>query len=170
MSEISSGGIQDSVKKVQSIAKAQTILLRGQVRQVARTILFSILSLVFFVLAIGGLHYAAFAALDESLGTVTSALLVGGGDLLLAIVLLFIGQSSSGDTEAEQLARELTQASLDSLSQDIEDVREELREFLGDVRLIRDAVGLVRSLFGAPFQLLLQLLSLGKSDRKSNES
>jgi Putative Actinobacterial Holin-X, holin superfamily III len=168
MTVVAGGGIQDSVRKLQSIGKAQGILLRGQVRRVVRTIVFSILSLVFFILAIGGLHYAAFAALERSYGSVTSALLVGGGDLLLAVVLLFLGQSSPSDTEAEQLARELTQASLESLGQDVDDVREELREFVGDIRLIRDAVGFVRTLLGAPLQLILQLFSLGKKSERSD--
>lgn len=160
----------ESLKRVQLILKAQKTVAKAQVRRTLRALALAILSLTFLISAAAALHLAGYIALQASYGSVRAALIVGAVDFFLATALLLGALSSPPESDVEQLAREVTQASLESLGDDVEDLRDEFRGLIGDVRHLRDAVSLVRSVFGAPLQMLFRYVFDGSGRTPTDKS
>lgn len=162
-----SGSVNDSVKKVQTVVSAQGTLLKVQAARVVRSIVLSVVSLVFAGTAIAVLHYAIFSALHPIHGRVLAALFVGGGDLLLAFLFFRIATADAKETELERLARQVSQASMESLGQDLEEVKGDLREVVGSINDLRDMLGMVRRLVQAPLQVLSSVIFDSLKQRRS---
>lgn len=164
------GSVNDSAKKLQTVASAQGTLFKVQVARFVRSLVFAIASLIFAGTAVGVLHYAIFSALHPIHGRVLAALFVAGGDFVLAFLFFRFAAAEPQETEVERLARQVSQASLESLGQDIDEVRGELSEVVGGISDLRDTVRMFRRLVQAPFQLLSSLLFDGLKQSMSQQS
>jgi hypothetical protein len=151
--------MNDSVKKIQILARAQTAILRAQIRRSVQSLVLVAVGLVFALLAVGVLNFAAYAALEMRLGPGQAGLIVGCVDLLLAGALFAKGLAQSPPSEEEALAREITEMTTEGLSSDLEEARNELREFMKSTRRLGEIVQRVTSLVSTPAAELIKLVS-----------
>jgi hypothetical protein len=151
--------MNDSVKKIQILARAQTAILRAQVRRNVQSLVLVAVGLVFALLAIGVLNFAAYAALEMRLGAWRAGLIVGLVDLLLAGLLFAKGLAQSPQSDEEALAREITEMATEGLSADLDDARNELRDFMKSTRGLGEVVQRVTSLVSSPALELIKLVS-----------
>jgi hypothetical protein len=150
--------MNEFIKKLSIVAQAQTALLRGSLRQAARGAVFVAVALVFVLSAIAILNLSLLKALSDHFGPLYAGLIVSGGDIALAGILLKIGLQDPKETEQERLAKQLMDLGLSSMSEDLDRVRVELTGFLGDVRRIRSAISTITSLFSSPLVFLTRAL------------
>lgn len=155
--------MNDSVKKVQILAHAQTAVLRAQLRRSVQRLMLVAVGLVFGLLAVGVLNFAAFAALEMRLGSAYAALVVGCVDLLLAGALFAKGLAQSLPSEEEALAREITEMATEGLSADLDEARSELRDFMKSTRRLGEIVQRVTSIVSSPAAELIKLVSTPES-------
>jgi len=78
-------------------AEAEVLRLRRRARRAAVHATLAAVAVVFGVAALCFVHVAAFVALETRLAPTSSALVVLGGDLLIALILLFISRDSKPD-------------------------------------------------------------------------
>lgn len=89
-------------------AEAEVLRLRRRVRRIVVRAAMGAVGALFALAALALAHVAVFGAINHSLGWVSSALVVFGGDLLIALILLILASVSSPDrveTEALQVRR-----------------------------------------------------------------
>lgn len=85
-------------------AEAEVLRLRRRVRRIAVRVAMAAVAALFAIAALCFAHVALFGAIRHSLGWVSSALVVLGADLLIALILLIMASVSSADrVEAEAL-------------------------------------------------------------------
>jgi hypothetical protein len=150
--------MNDYFKKLQILAHAQTAVLRAQARRSVQSLVLVAIGLVFGLLAVGVLNFSAFAALEMRLGTWRAALIVGCVDLLLAGALFAKGLARSSPTEEEALAREITQMVTEGLSADLDEARNELRDFMKSTRTLGEIVQRVTAIVSSPATELIKLV------------
>jgi hypothetical protein len=151
--------MNDTIKKIELLARAQTAILRVQLRRSVQSLVFVAVGLLFALLAVGVLNFAAYAALEMRLGPGRAGLIVGCVDLLLAGALLAKGLASSAPTEEEKLAREISELATEGLSADVDEARGELRAFMKSTRGLGEIAQQVTSLTGGTVAEVLRLLS-----------
>jgi hypothetical protein len=151
--------MNDSLRKVQLVARAQAAILRAQVRRTVQSLVLVAVGLVFALLAVGVLNFAAYAAVEMRLGPGRAGLIVGFVDLLLAGALFVKGLAVPAPTEEETLAREITQLATEGLSAELDEAREELRAFMKSTRRLGEIAQQVTSIAGGPLAQLIKLLS-----------
>ena len=89
----------------QTAMEAESLRLRYQMRRTVMRVLFSFIATMFVLGAIISGHAAAWYWLRELMAEHYAALVIGGADLLAALVLLAIAaRSSPGPVEREALA------------------------------------------------------------------
>lgn len=151
--------MNDTIKKVELLARAQTAILRVHLRRSVQSLVFVAIGLVFALLAVGVLNFAAYAAVEMRLGPGRAGLIVGCVDLLLAGALFAKGLATSPQTEEEKLAREITELATEGLSADVEEAREELRAFMKSTRRLGEIAQQVTSITGGTVAEVLKFLS-----------
>jgi len=151
--------MNDTVKKVELLARAQAAILRVQLRRSVQSLVFVAVGLVFALLAVGVLNFAAYAALEMRLGPGRAGLIVGFVDLLLAGVLFAKGLATSPPTEEEKLAREITELATEGLSADLDEARVELGAFMKSTRRLGEIAQQVTSITGGTVAEIFKFLS-----------
>jgi hypothetical protein len=151
--------MNDSVKKLQILARAQAAIVRAQVRRGIQSLVLVAVALVFALLAVGVLNFAAYAALDLRIGPARAGLIVGSVDLLLAAALLAKGLAQSAQSEEERLAREITDMATEGLSAELDEARDELREFMKSTRRLGEIAHQVTAIVGSPVAELLRMFA-----------
>jgi len=151
--------MNDSVKKIQVLVRAQSAVLRLQVRRSVQSLVLVAVGLVFALLAVGVLNFAGYAALEMRFGPGRAGLIVGCIDLVLAGVLFAKGLAQSPPTEEEALAREITEMATEGLGADLDEARNELREFMTSTRRLGEIVQRVTSIVSSPAVDLIKFVS-----------
>ena len=98
-------------------AEAEVLRIRRRVRRTVFRAAFASIGAVFAFAALCFGHVAAFMAIRHSLGPVSAALIVVGGDLLIALICVLVASISSPDRiELEALqVRERAQQQLEEM-------------------------------------------------------
>ena len=86
--------------------EAEGLHLRRQARARGIQAALAAAALIFLLLLLGMLHLAGFAALAPEWGTARAALILAGGDLVIALVLVFAARRAGRDRLAAE-AREI---------------------------------------------------------------
>jgi hypothetical protein len=86
-------------------AEAELLLLRRRVRRTVIRVIYAVSGAFFTFAALTFAHVALFLAIQRNLGPTTSALIVLGGDLLIALICILVASVSSPD----QIEREALQ-------------------------------------------------------------
>jgi hypothetical protein len=157
--------MNDSVKKLQILARAQAAIVRAEVRRSIQSLVLVAVALVFALLAIGVLNFAAYAALELRFGPARAGLIVGAVNLLLAGALVAKGLARSPPSEEERLAREITDMATEGLSAELDEARDELREFMKSTRRLGEIAHHVTAIVGGPVAELLRIFA-GSSTQK----
>ena len=152
--------------KIQTLIRAQTALLRIELRRLTTQLSFLALALVVGLLGLGMLNVGAFLGLSQLVAPAWSALILAVLDALLAAILIqFAGKVQPGP-EAE-IAKEVRDILLDELSADAQSVRDEIGQVRADVQRIRSGFSAFSS--GVPaLGSLVELLTrtVGRSKKK----
>jgi hypothetical protein len=151
--------MNDSLKKVQILARAQAAILRAQLRRSVQSLVLVAVGLVFALLAVGVLNFAAYAAVELRLGPGRAGLIVGCVDLLLAGALFAKGLAASPQSEEEKLAREITEMATEGLGAELDEARDELRAFMKSTRRLGEIAHEVTAIAGGPIAQLVKFLS-----------
>jgi hypothetical protein len=151
----------DPILKLQILARSELTLLRLQARRsTTRTELF-VVALVFALLALGMLNFAAYHALTVKQGPAFAALMVALGDGFLAIVLVVFSRAVGSNTEQEKMVRDIRDLAYNELNADFGEVKNELTQLTEDVRRIRSGFTLFKggsSDLGSTLSPILSLL------------
>ncbi|HSC88853.1 MAG TPA: hypothetical protein VLC09_16335 [Polyangiaceae bacterium] len=150
--------MNDTLEKVQILGRAQAAMLRAQLRRSVQKLVVVAVGLVFALLALGSLNYAALMALQKPLGAPLAGLALGLLDLLVAAVLFAKGLAEPPPSEEEILAKQISEMATNGLSRDLDEAREELREFMRDTKQLGQVFRQVSSFLGEPVVQLLKLL------------
>jgi len=151
--------MNDSLQKVQIVARAQAAILRAQIRRSVASLVLVAIGLVFALLAIGVLNFAAYAGVEMRLGPGPAGLIVGSVDLLLAAALFAKGLAVSPPSEEEKLAREITEMATEHLSAELDEARDELRAFMKSTRRLGEIAQQAASIASGPTAELLRIFS-----------
>ncbi|HKO94646.1 MAG TPA: phage holin family protein, partial [Polyangiaceae bacterium] len=151
--------MNDSLQKMQIVARAQAAILRAQLRRSVTSLVLVAIGLVFALLAVGVLNFAAYAGVEMRLGPGPAGLIVGSVDLLLAGALFAKGLAVSPPSEEEKLAREITEMATERLSAELEEARDELRDFMKSTRKMGELAHQVASIAGGSTAELIKFLS-----------
>jgi len=162
--------MNDSVKKLQIVARAQATLLRAQLRRSVQSLVLVAIGLVFALLAVGVLNFAAYEALALRLGPGLGGLVVGFIDLLLAGALFSKGLAPSPLTEEEKLAQEITDMATEGLSAELDEVRDEFRDFMQSTRRLGEIAQQVTSIVSGPAAQLFRILTSAGSSTASSKA
>ena len=94
------------VRLGRAVLDAELLRLRSVLTRNVRRVAFAVVALVFALLSFVALHFAAYfvLALDARITPAWSAVIVAGGDLFLALVLL-VGARAGGPSATEIEAR-----------------------------------------------------------------
>ena len=155
--------MDDTMMKLRAFFKAQSALTRIELRAKGTQAVYVALALVFGLLGLGMLNVGAFLALEPIVGAAWSALLLGIGDILLAVFIAKMAAGVEPGPEADS-ARELRDLVLESLQHDAEQVRQSVTGVASDLQRVRNVfssgssvVGGVSSVVGLLTSALQQL-------------
>ncbi|MCH2109120.1 MAG: hypothetical protein MK135_07315 [Polyangiaceae bacterium] len=158
-----------TLKKIQFILRAESALLQLRLRRVSRAALLVSLALVFALLGITVLNFSAFQVFREKFDSLVAGAVVVSADLIVAGILVKLALREAPLSQAEDLARQARNLSAESLAEDFEDTREELREFGQDIRKIRQVVNNITEGLSGTFSFLQQILQVfdGKEEKRA---
>ena len=150
----------DPILKLQILARSEITLLRLQARRsMARTELF-IVALVFALLALGMLNFAAYQALAAKQGPAFAALMVALADGLLAVVLVVVSRVAGPNADQEKMVRDIRDLVYNELNADFEDAKARVTQVTEDVRRIRSGFSSFTSGSGELANTLSPILGL----------
>lgn len=130
----------DPIIKLQILARSEMALLRIQARRnAARTALF-VVALLFALLALGMLNFAAYQALAVTQGPATAALLVALIDGVLALVVVIVSRGAGPHAEQEKMVRDMRDLAYNELSADFDEVTAGFTQVTEDVQRIRSGI------------------------------
>jgi len=150
--------VNDTLKKLQVLGRAQAAVIRAQLRRSVQKLVVVAVGLVFTLLALAALNYAALAALQEHLSHAKAGLVLGLLDLLVGALLFAKGLAEVPPSEEELLAREITEMATDGLSADFDEARQEVREFMRETKQLGQVIHQLASIFGGPVAQVFKLL------------
>ena len=136
-------------------------LAKSQARRSARQLVIAAVGLVFALLAVTVFNFAAYMSLDLALGPIKAGLIVGAADLLLAALFFRTAFNETSDSDEEKLAREISEMSLSSLGEDMDEIRQEMSRFTADVRRIRSTIHSVTTPIQGMLRLFMHLQNWG---------
>ena len=122
----------DPIRDARILAEAELLRARAGARSLVKQSLFQVVAVL---LGLGGLLMlvvAGFLALSEAFGTLNAALLVGGTQFLLALVLVLIARPLSRSPELDAAERASKQARED-LRSDTEALQSVVKVLSGDL-------------------------------------
>lgn len=122
----------DPIRDARILAEAELLRARAGARSLVKQSLFQVVAVL---LGVGGLLMlivAGFLALSEAFGALYAALLVGGVQFLLALILVFVARPLSRSPELDAAERASKQARED-LRSDTEALQSVVRVLSGDL-------------------------------------
>jgi hypothetical protein len=150
----------DPILKLQILARSELALFRLQARRNATRMELFVVALVFALLALGMLNFAAYQALSVKQGPTLAALMVALGDGLLALVLVAVSRFVGANTEQEKMVRDIRDLAYTELSADFDEVKAGLTQVTEDVRRIRSGFSTVTGFARDGVNYLTPILSL----------
>lgn len=150
--------MNDTLRKLQVLGRAQSTVIRAQLRRSVQKLVVVAVGLVFTLLALAALNYAALAGLQEHMSPAAAGLVLGLLDLVVGALLFAKGLAEHPPTEEELLAREITEMATDGLSADFDEAREEVRDFMRETKQLGQVIHQVASIFGGPVAQVFKLL------------
>ena len=149
--------MSDPMLKLQILARSELALAQLRTRRtMSRAVLF-IVAVVFALLGLGMINFAAYQALVVNYGTALAALYVALADMALTVIIILVAQRAGPSENEEKLARELRDYAYSELNGDINQVKSDFAEITSDVKQIRSGFS---AFSGGAVSGLTPLLSL----------
>jgi cell shape-determining protein MreC len=138
----------DPMLKIQILARAEAALLRLQAKKSVNKIVLLLVALVFALLALVMLNFAAYHALNQTYSTAVSALIVASVNVFFAICLSFLANKVNKNDDQEKMITEIRNLAYKELSADVDEVKCELMQVSDDVKRIRTGFNALTSSSG----------------------
>jgi hypothetical protein len=157
--------MSDSAFKLQLLVRAEIALAKIYTRRSMLRAAFVVAALVFVLMALGMLNFAAYLFLLDKYTPSLAALLVASVDVACATVIFIIGRKAGPSDTEENMAQEIRDMAYRELSKDVEDVKLNIEQLTDEVKNIRTdvstAIGMIRFFAG--------LLSKSVNKKPDNE-
>ena len=157
--------MSDSAFKLQLLVRAEIALTKIYARRSIARATFVAVALVFVMMALGMLNYAAYLGLLDKYTPGTAALLVAAADVACAVIIAIIGRRAGPSESEENMAKEIRDMAYEEVSKDVEDVKLRIDQLVDEVKSIRagvsTAIGTIKFFVG-----LLSKTIKKKSDNK----
>jgi hypothetical protein len=144
--------MSDSAFKLQLLVRAELALTKIYARRSIVRATFVAVALVFVMMALGMLNYAAYLGLLDKYTPGIAALLVASADIACAIVIGVIGRRAGPSESEENMAKEIRDMAYTEVSKDVEDVKLKIEQLTDEVKSIRagvsTAIGTIRFFVG----------------------
>jgi hypothetical protein len=144
--------MSDSAFKLQLLVRAELALTKIYARRAILRAAFMAVALVFSLMALGMLNYAAYLGLLDKYTPGNAALLVASANVACAVVILIIGRKAGPSESEENMAQEIRDMAYEEVSKDVEDVKLRIEQLTDEVKNIRagvsTAVGTIRFFAG----------------------
>ena len=144
--------MSDSAFKLQLLVRAELALTKIYARRTMSRAAFIAVALVFILMALGMLNYAAYLSLLDKYTPGIAALLVASADVACAVVIVIIGRKAGPSESEENMAKEIRDMAYEEVSKDVEEVKLRIEQLTDEVKNIRagvsTAVGTIRFFAG----------------------
>lgn len=158
--------MSDSAFKLQLLVRAELALTKIYARRSIARAAFMAVALVFVLMALGMLNYAAYLGLLDKYTPGIAALLVASADVACAIVIVIVGRKAGPSESEENMAKEIRDIAYEEVSKDVEDVKLKIEQLVDEVKNIRTGVS---TAMGA-IRFFVSLLSKTVKKKPDNES
>ena len=135
--------MSDSTFKLQLLVRAELALAKFHARRTLFRTAVIAAAMVFLLMGLGMLNFAAYLSLLDKVSPGLAALLVAAGDALCAFVIYVIGQNAGPSEAEEKMAQEIRDMAYTEVGKDIEDIRARVDQLTGDVKKISTGVSTV---------------------------
>jgi hypothetical protein len=152
--------MSDPVLKLKILAHSEITLFRLQARRNATRMGLLVVALVFALLALAMLNFAAYQALAVKKGPAFAALMVALADVLLALILVAVSRGAGTSAEQEKLVRDIRDLAYKELSADVDEVKAGVAQVTEDVQRIRSGFSAFKSGSGGLTGNLSPIVSL----------
>jgi len=144
--------MSDSAFKLQLLVRAEIALAKIYARRSMLRAAFVAVALVFVLMALGMLNFAAYLGLLDKFTPGIAALLVASADVACAVVVFIIGRKAGPADSEEKMAQEIRDMAYTEVSKDVEDVKLKIEQLADEVKSIRTgvstAIGTIRFFVG----------------------
>lgn len=135
--------MSDRPFKLQLLVRAELALAKIHARRSLVRVTVIAVALVFVLMGLGMLNFAAYLSLLDKYSPGVAAMLVAMGDVLLALIIYIIGQNAGSSESEEKLAQEIRDMAYTEVSKDVEEIRAKVDQLTGDVKRISTGVSTV---------------------------
>jgi NADH:ubiquinone oxidoreductase subunit K len=132
--------MSDSAFKLQLLVRAEIALAKIYARRSMLRAAFVAVALVFVLMALGMLNFAAYLGLLDKYTPGIAALLVASADVACAVVVFIIGRKAGPADSEENMAQEIRDMAYTEVSKDVEDVKLRIEQLADEVKKIRTGV------------------------------
>jgi hypothetical protein len=144
--------MSDSAFKLQLLVRAEIALAKIYARRSMLRAAFVAVALVFVLMALGMLNFAAYLGLLDKFTPGIAALLVASADVACAVIVFIIGRKAGPADSEEKMAQEIRDMAYTEVSKDVEDVKLKIEQLADEVKSIRTgvstAIGTIRFFVG----------------------
>jgi NADH:ubiquinone oxidoreductase subunit K len=144
--------MSDSAFKLQLLVRAELALTKIYARRSILRAAFMAVALVFVLMALGMLNFAAYLGLLDKYTPGIAAILVASADVACAVVVYIIGRKAGPADTEENMAQEIRDMAYTEVSKDVEDVKLKIEQLMDEVKNIRagvsTAIGTIRFFVG----------------------
>jgi len=158
--------MSDSAFKLQLLVRAEIDLAKIYARRSMLRAAFVAVALVFVLMALGMLNFAAYLGLLDKYTPGIAALLVASADVACAVVVFIIGRKAGPADSEENMAQEIRDMAYTEVSKDVEDVKLKIEQLADEVKKIRTGVS---TAIGA-IRFFVSLLSKATKKKPDSES
>jgi len=138
--------MDETILKLKILVRAESTLLKASARRAAaRARLFSI-AIGLLMLTVIMVNVAAYEYLSASQGTAMAALIVGGVNGILAIIVIFLATRVKAGPE-EDMVRDIRELAITELSSDVDGVKQEFTRMGEDLDKIKSGVSSALGVF-----------------------
>lgn len=157
--------MSDSIFKLQLLVRSEIALTKIYAKRfVVKATCFAI-GLVFFFLALIMVNYALYIKFSAVYDPVFVALSVAGIDVVIALLVIFLGGKLGPSTNEEKMAIAIREMAYQELNADVEDVKGHIIQLKHDMSTIRSAF----ASFISGFKFFLSFLKKTKSEVNASE-
>ena len=132
--------MSDSAFKLQLLVRAEIALAKIYARRSMLRGAFIAVALVFVLMALGMLNFAAYLGLLDKYTPGIAAILVASADVACAVVIFVIGRKAGPADTEENMAKEIRDMAYTEVSKDVEDLKLKIEQLTDEVKSIRAGV------------------------------
>ncbi|MEA3292042.1 MAG: phage holin family protein [Pseudomonadota bacterium] len=157
--------MSDPVLKLQLLARSELALAHIRARRATERSTLFIVAMVFALLGLGMLNFAAYHALTPSFGPAKAAFLVSLVNIVIAMIVILVARRAGPSENEEKMAREMRDLVYNELNGDVEEVKAKLGQITADVNRIRSGFTSFSSGASSIAPLIGMLVKTLKKDR-----